>query len=263
MVKTQNQQKLRSPLRGWLGGKYQLANRIIDKIPSHQCYVEPFAGAAWVLFKKPPSKAEVLNDINADVVNLYRCVQHHLDALLDYIAPTLVSRAEFHRLMRTPPDVLTDIQRASRFLYIHRNSFGGKVHRNHFGTGTTRHPKYDLETIETELKLARQRLRRCYIECGDYGDIVKRYDRSHTFFYIDPPYYDCEEMYGEGIFSKADFAKLAGLLNQIEGKFIMSLNDCKPVREIFSEFNIESEQVRYSVMKDSGKMFGEVLISNF
>lgn len=74
MAKIQNKSKFRSPLRGWLGGKYQLAGRIIERIPKHDCYVEPFAGAAWVLFKKERSKSEVLNDINYDVVNLYRCV---------------------------------------------------------------------------------------------------------------------------------------------------------------------------------------------
>lgn len=196
---------LRSPLRGWLGGKYQLASRIIERIPEHKCYVEPFAGAAWVLFKKQPSKAEVLNDINYDVVNLYRCVQYHLDALLNCIEPTLVSRLEFQRLMRTPPDTLTDIQRAARFLYIHRNSFGGKVVDNHFGTSTTRHAKYDVQTIADELLLARKRLARCCVENLGYANVIGKYDREHTFFYIDPPYYDCEDVYGKGVFSKADF----------------------------------------------------------
>ena len=55
-----------SPLRGWLGGKYRLAGTIIPLIPSdHTCYAEVFGGAAWVLFKKPPSKVEAINDINA------------------------------------------------------------------------------------------------------------------------------------------------------------------------------------------------------
>ncbi|MBS9781676.1 MAG: DNA adenine methylase [Gammaproteobacteria bacterium] len=262
-IKQVKNSKLRSPLRGWLGGKYQLASRIIERIPEHRCYVEPFAGAAWVLFKKEKSKAEVLNDINYDVVNLYRCVQHHLDALIDCIEPTLVSRQEFQRLMRTPADTLTDIQRAARFLYIHRNSFGGKVVDNHFGTSTTRHSKYDVQTIETELLLARKRLSRCTIENLGYAEVISRYDREHTFFYIDPPYYDCENVYGKGIFSKADFEQLAKQLANIKGKFLLSLNDRPEVREIFKAFNIEDEQVRYSVSLGKGEMFGEVLISNY
>ncbi len=255
--------RLRSPLRGWLGGKYQLANRIIDKIPGHKCYVEPFAGAAWVLFKKPPSKVEVLNDINYDVVNLYRCIQHHLDALLDYVAPTLVSRAEFQRLMRTPPDTLTDIQRAARFLYIHRNSFGGKVVNNHFGTSTMQRTKYDVQTIADELMLARERLARCCIENLGYADVINRYDREYTFFYIDPPYYDCEDVYGKGLFGKTDSEHLAEQLANIKGKFLLSLNDRPEVRQIFKGFQIEDEQVRYSVNLGKGNVFGEALISNY
>jgi hypothetical protein len=72
----------KSPL-AWLGGKSRLANQIIDRIPAHTTYVEVFAGAAWVLFKKPESKVEIINDINRDLVTLYRCVKHHLPALID------------------------------------------------------------------------------------------------------------------------------------------------------------------------------------
>lgn len=117
-----------SPLRGWLGGKYRLAGTIIPLIPSdHTCYAEVFGGAAWVLFKKPPSKVEAINDINADVINLYRCVQNHLPELLRQAEYLLPSRDEYCRLQHCNPTTLTDIQRAVRFLYLHRMGFGGKV----------------------------------------------------------------------------------------------------------------------------------------
>ena len=73
----QQMTQAKSPL-AWLGGKSRLADRIIDVMPDHQTYCEVFAGAAWVLFKKPESKVEIINDINSDLTNLYRCVKHHL-----------------------------------------------------------------------------------------------------------------------------------------------------------------------------------------
>lgn len=75
---------IRSPLAGWMGGKYQLSKRIVAEIPEHLCYVEPFAGAAWVLFRKPESEVEVINDINRELVTFYRCIQHHLEEFVRY-----------------------------------------------------------------------------------------------------------------------------------------------------------------------------------
>lgn len=71
--------KTRPPLSGWLGGKSKLAKTIINLIPEHTCYCEVFAGAAWVLFRKPESKVEVVNDYSLDVSNLYRVLQNHLE----------------------------------------------------------------------------------------------------------------------------------------------------------------------------------------
>jgi DNA adenine methylase len=69
------------PIIPWIGGKRRLAGRILPMLPPHECYVEPFAGGAAIFFLKPPSKAEALNDINGEIVNLYRVVKHHLEEL--------------------------------------------------------------------------------------------------------------------------------------------------------------------------------------
>ena len=118
---------IRSPLAGWMGGKYQLSKRIVAQIPEHLCYVEPFAGAAWVLFRKPESEVEVINDINKELVTFYRCIQHHLEEFVRYFKWVLVSRDEFERLKRVEPDTLTDIQRAARFYYLQQQCFGGRI----------------------------------------------------------------------------------------------------------------------------------------
>jgi site-specific DNA-adenine methylase len=77
---------LNSPL-SYFGGKSRLAKTVISRIPRHTCYVEPFCGAAWVFFKKPESKAEVLNDLDNNIVNVYRVIQHHPEERLRQLKP--------------------------------------------------------------------------------------------------------------------------------------------------------------------------------
>ena len=114
---------MRGPL-SYIGGKTRLASRIIDRIPEHLAYVEPFAGGAQVFFHKEPSKIEVLNDLDGEVVNLYRICQSHHEELIRYMRFMLLSREWFERLQKTPPAMLTDIQRAARYLYLQKVAFG-------------------------------------------------------------------------------------------------------------------------------------------
>ena len=106
--------------------------------------MEVFAGAAWVLFKRPESDVKVLNDLNRDVVTLYRVVQHHIEEFVRYFKWMLVSRDEFDRMRRVDPETLTDVQRAARFFYLQKCCFGGRIVRPIFGTATTRPPKLNL-----------------------------------------------------------------------------------------------------------------------
>ena len=108
----------------YLGGKSLLAGKILPLVPPHTCYVEAFAGAAWMLFKKDESPVEVINDINSDLITLYRIVKLHLDEFIRYLRWLLVSRDEFSRFLAETPETLTDIQRAVRFYYLLRSGYG-------------------------------------------------------------------------------------------------------------------------------------------
>ena len=147
----------KSPL-AWLGGKSRLADQIIERMPPHETYCEVFAGAAWVLFKKPESKVEIINDINSELTNLYRCVKHHLAEVVLQFRWMLVARDDFDRFLRTPADSLTDIQRAARFFYLAKSSFGAKIHKPTFGIAATGAPRLNLLRIEEELSDAHARL---------------------------------------------------------------------------------------------------------
>lgn len=123
-----------TPIIPWIGGKRRLAKHIIPMFPAHTCYVEPFAGAAALYFLKEPVKVEVLNDVNGELVNLYRVVKHHLEEFTRQFKWALTSREIYKWLQATPEETLTDIQRAARFFYLQKLSFGGKVDGQTFGT---------------------------------------------------------------------------------------------------------------------------------
>jgi len=248
----------------YLGGKSLLTRTIIPKIAPHTCYCEVFAGAAWMLFKKEESKVEIINDINTDLITLYRVVKHHLDEFIRYFRWILVSRDEFERFRKEDPDTLTDIQKAVRFYYLLRTGYASRIPQPVFSLSPTRPSCLNLLRIEEELSMAHLRLSRVYIDNLPYEKMIKKADRENTFFYIDPPYCGCEDDYGKGLFQSDDFANLAIVLKEIKGSFIMSINDIPWIRDIYKEFYISEVATTY--MCGGGnkkKKAAELLISNY
>lgn len=247
----------------YFGGKSRLAKTIISKFPEHQCYVEVFAGAANVFFSKEAKGTEVINDLDRDLITLYRTVKHHPEELHRQFKYALVSRDEFSRLMQVNPDTLTDIQRSARYIYLQRMCFGGRSHGRTFGTSTTGLPRLNLFTLQKLLEEAWIRLAHVMIECLDFRALIPRYDREHTLFFLDPPYWKING-YAHN-FVEQDFYDLAGVLTDIKGHFLMTINDTPEVRAIFKDFLIEEVQLKYSMSKKEGsrsQMRTELLISN-
>lgn len=250
----------------YMGGKSLLARKIISRIPKHKCYVEAFAGAAWILFKKEESisRVEIINDINLDLVTLYRVVKHHLEEFIRYFRWVLVSRDEFYRFRKEAPDSLTDIQRAVRFYYLLKTGYAARINAPSFSIATTSKPSLNLLRIEEELSAVHLRLARVYIENRSYPEVFLRFDKPDTFFYIDPPYYGCENYYGAGIFDRSDFTKLRDILSGISGKFILSINDVDHIRDLFRKFRIETVETSYSASgANKKKQVSELLIMNY
>jgi DNA adenine methylase len=107
-------------------------------------------------------------------------------------------------------------------------------------------------------------LSRVYIENRPYEAIIQRFDKPDTFFYVDPPYYGCEDYYGRGIFQRTDFTKLRDILAKINGRFIMSINDAEEIRDLFRDFKIETVGTSYSAGgANRKKHVNELLIRNF
>jgi DNA adenine methylase len=249
-----------SPL-SYIGGKNRLAKQIIEIFPKHTTYVEAFAGGAQVFFQKEPSKVEVLNDLDGEIVNFYRVSQSHHEELLRYFRFSLVSRKSFELHKATDPQSLTDIQRAARYLYLLKNSFASLIRNPNYHYHVIQPPGFNLERLPDLIEKAHKRLERVQIECLPYNEVLKRYDRPATFFYLDPPYWE-RKLYRYN-FSEADFTALEERLRKLHGKFILSLNDLPPVRDLFRRFRIRPVELAYTSQKKAGRTYKEVLITNF
>jgi DNA adenine methylase len=250
----------------YIGGKRNLAARIIPLLAAipHVTYVEPFVGMGGIFLRRPwRSRAEVINDLSTDVATLFRILQRHFVAFMDMLKWQVTGREEFERLVRAEASSLTDLERAARFLYLQRVAFGGKVSGRNFGVAPGAPARFDVTKLGSMLEEVHERLASVVIERLPYADLVRRYDRPATLFYLDPPYWGCEDDYGKAVFSHADFAALAELLAGIQGVFVMSLNDVPGVRETFAGCHLLGVKTSYSI-SGAGKRepAGEVLISN-
>ena len=239
-----------APVAPWLGGKRNLARRICAIIDATPCvtYAEPFVGMGGIFLRRSSRpRAEVINDRGRDIANLFRILQRHYPQFLETLRFQLTTRAEFLRLVQVDPDTLTDLERAARFLYLQRTAFGGKVSGRNFGVDKARGGRFNLTTLEPMLEDLHSRLAGVVIECLDWSDFIPRYDAQGTLFYLDPPYWGNEGDYGKALFGRADFARMAGQLANLQGRWILSINDVPEIRDLFAWAAIEEVTTTYTI----------------
>ena len=262
---------LNSPIK-WVGGKSRLRKVIVEMLPPHTCYVEPFAGAAWVLFAKPPSDVEILNDIDQELVTFFRVVKEKPEQLIESFEWELVSRAEFERLANLDSTQLTDVQRAHRFYYLIMAGWGGELNYPRFQTSITDGGHGNrligaLKTLQERLQPIHDRLRTVIIENLDWRDCIDRYDRPGTVMYIDPPYPDNGCNYAHNMRDWDDHRLLAERLKTAQCKWLVSSYDIPEIHALYDGYRITPVQSS-SGMKarkngDERVINKEVLVCNF
>jgi len=256
----QSHTNMTGPL-SYIGGKNRIATKIIELFPKHKTYVEVFAGGAQVLFRKEPSTVEVLNDLDGDVVNFFRVCQSHAEELVRYMTFMVTSREWFDLLEDEDPKKLTDVQRAARFFYLQKNAYAGLIRHRKFGYAIEEPSRFNPERMPELIENTHRRLARVQVECLPYEDILQRYDRPTTLFYLDPPYFG-RKLYRFN-FSDGDFRVLAQRLQNLRGKFVLSLNDVPEVRSLFSRFRLHEIDLPYTAQRKPGRRYRELLIANF
>lgn len=235
------------PLR-WTGSKWQLANWLISQFPPHELYCEPYCGGAAIFFRKWPSKIEVLNDLDGDVVNFFTVLRERTEDLVRAIHLTPYAREEYELAYKPSADPL---ERARRFYVCSRQSFGAFAGRK---TGWRSQRNWNRGTSITGewrrlegLLMAAERLKDALIERDDALDVIARYDGPRALFYVDPPYVLSSRSQGVGRkryqheMTDDDHRRLAEVLHQVRGMVLVSGYDSALYRELYAGWTVASK----------------------
>ena len=210
----------------YYGGKQQMAKTIIGMIPKHKIYCEPFFGGGAIFFAKAPSFLEAINDKNDLIITFYRQCVTNFDALNQKIQATLHSESEHRRAKEiyNNPSGHSDVDIAWAVWCVTNMSImatprGGWKRDNgtggsHIGVSMAKHRQNFTDKIK-------ERLQYVQISCCDALDVIRQRDTKETFFYLDPPYINCDQKHYRG-YTEEDFRQLLELLTEIERKFILS-----------------------------------------
>ena len=238
------------PVFAWQGGKRWLVKELLPLIPTHKTYVELFCGGGALLCAKPKSPAEVINDKNSELVNLYRIVKYHLDELLRELDWSLNSREEFNAFKEQRG--LTDIQRAARWFLRMKNGFGGAA--DHFGRarqggGAAHSSKAGRLAL---LRAFNRRLDAVVIENLDWQECISLYDSKTAVFFCDPPYTTGKAAYGA--WSIDDLARFREEgLDQMKGTWILTIDDTAANRGLFRDCDIKQFSRSNGISRKAGE----------
>jgi len=208
------------------GSKIKLVPTILRLMPKHECYVETFGGSGAVLLAKDPSKIEVYNDLDEEVVNFMRVLStpSQRRRLIARLNPPLYSRSEYQRCMKGYSKLAFSIERAARFYILTTQSLNGR-----FMGGWSRAKSQNVaKTYANRLKLleiAAKRLSETIIENQDFERIARFYDSADALHYIDPPYYPSSrtdpKRYVHEMTEK-EHERLLSVVNELKGAVILS-----------------------------------------
>lgn len=236
---------VKSPIN-WYGGKYYMAKDIIEIFPEHHMYVEGFGGAGHVLFRKKPSPIEIYNDLHSGLYLLFKILRDDelRDKLITKISLTPYSREEFMDSKKTWKDETDEIEKVRKFYTAIMQSVGGT------GTGGWCYAKSKsrrgmsqavsrwLGNVDENMIDLIDRLRQIQIENLDIIELIKKYDKEDTLFYLDPPYVhdtrSAKKVYDHEM-SLDKHIELVDTLLGIKGKVVLSGYDHEVYNRLLEE----------------------------
>lgn len=261
---------MKSPLR-WIGGKSKLYKKIISIMPIHKCYVEPFAGGLWVLLNKPKTPVEVANDINHELVNFYKVLQKDYNKLKEKFLFSISSREIFNEYLHMPQESIAkmdNVERAARFLYLNRCSHSGRMISYGFSNSRRSNLCPITDDFDKIIGQVHYRIKDVNLENGDYKEMIRRYDKrlnsreqQDVLFYFDPPYKNVYDYEGTGI----DYEELANEVYNMNGKWIVSINDDINIKNSFKKYTILGVSISETIANsgENAKNRNELIICNY
>lgn len=256
-----NKLKIKHPVIRYHGGKFRLAKWILSYFPEHRCYVEPYGGAASILVQKTPSYAEVYNDLDGEVVNLFRVLRDKQlnEALQEACYLTPYSREEFELAYKKTDDLL---ERARRMVVRATMGFGSAS-----GTGGTSGFRSDSKRkyatashlwakYPQNLGAICERLQGVIIENKPAIDLIKQHDGADTLFYIDPPYLMETRVAGNRYYNfemvDEQHLQLLQTLKSVSGKVVISGYNSDLYNDELSGWRKVTKESRISAGRGTG-----------
>ena len=266
------------PFIKWVGGKTQLLPKLIERIPDDfGRYYEPFVGGGALFFRLQPQRA-CLTDINPDLVNLYIVIRDKVGDLVEDLSQHVYEKDYFYRIRsvdRTPEyEMWTDVQRASRFIYLNKTCYNGLYRVNSKGQFNAPFGRYTNPTIldADNLYACHRTLRKAVIEVSDFYKVRRRI-RDNDFVYFDPPYAPLSATSKFTSYTKNGFdvemqyalRDLCCALDKRGVRFMLSNSSAPLILDLYAEFNIELVYATRSINSNAGKRgkIPEVVVTNY
>lgn len=270
------------PLVKWAGGKRQLMGEIRKRMPKEfGTYYEPFLGGGALFFELNPKKA-VLSDVNPQLIGTYRQVSENPDRLLSALdeikeeynalgtdeersACYYAKRRRYNELIEAKEHTT---ETAALFIFLNKTAFNGVYRVNSkglFNVPTSRKKKVELYDAENFRK-ASTALGNARLLCGDFEDACSEAEEG-DFVFFDSPYYDTFDGYGKDRFSKEDHERLARLFRRLSSKGVRCMltnSDEEFIRNLYSDFRIETAEVKRLVNRDASARTGrEIIVTGY
>jgi DNA adenine methylase len=263
--KINNMTQLKTPIT-YYGGKQLMAKHILPLIPVHDSYIEPFCGGAAIFWLKEPSKLEILNDTNKELINFYDVLKNDFVSLEKEISISLHSR-NLHRdafTVYNNPHLFTSLKRAWAVWVLSAQGFGGQLSstwgRDTRGNKTVKAIASKRESFSLDYAV---RLQNVSLESRDAIKVILSCDYLDAFFYVDPPYYNADMGHYDG-YTIDDFERLLQTLSKIEGKFLLSSYPSDILDKYIKLFKWHSYGIEMPVhCSNKGKRKIEVLTANY